>query len=444
MRGDRLGRGRPGSSAPPRPRRPDRLAGARGATRRSARPSTRCSTTSRSRWPAPRASGSPTPTAGAISTPTTTCPCVGHGHPRVTAAIARQSRGAQHEHALPPPRRDRARRAAGRDLPAGARHRAVRQLRLGGQRPGLADGDRRSPATRGGLCTDFAYHGITEATAALSPEGWLDAAGRRTSRPGRRPTPTAARTSTAGFAGALRPPGRSRDCRRRPRSSTALVTSDGIADLDPAYVQELVGSPTTPAACGSPTRSRRGHGRTGDGDVVLRALRDRPGLRHARQADGQRPPGRAPSSPAATSPPQLVGRHHALQHLRRQPGERRRRRSPCSTSSRTSACSTACSATGDALRAALRERRGRDPAIGDVRGVGPGLGRRVRRRPRDREPDGPRRARGPRRDARAAASSSAPPARHGNVLKIRPPLALTEEHVPTLAEAFATAVSDTR
>ena len=98
--------------------------------------------------------------------------------------------------------------------------------------------------------------------------------------------------------------------------------------------------------------------------------------------------------------------------------------------------------TGRALRAALDELRGRDPAIGDVRGVGLAWASNSCR-PRDREPDG--RAR--RRSATGCASSacwSAPPAPDGNVLKIRPPLALTEEHVPTLAEAFATAVSDTR
>ena len=48
----------------------------------------------------------------------------------------------QHAHALSPPRRHRARRAPGGDLPAGARHSTACQLRLGGQRSGLADGDR--------------------------------------------------------------------------------------------------------------------------------------------------------------------------------------------------------------------------------------------------------------------------------------------------------------
>ena len=183
-------------------------------------------------------------------------PCVGHAHPRVTAAIARQSAPHQHAHALPAPERDRAGRAADGDLPAGARHRAVRQLGLGGQRPRLADGDRSSPAARGGLCTAFAYHGITEATAALSPEGWFDAPGAgRTSRPGSRrrlPRQHLAR----GVRGRARAPERA-GRRRRRRSSTACITSDGIADLDPGYVQRArPADPRGRRRCGSPTRCR--------------------------------------------------------------------------------------------------------------------------------------------------------------------------------------------
>ena len=48
----------------------------------------------------------------------------------------------QHAHALPAPGGHRAGRAPDRPVPARARHRAAGQLRLGGQRPGLAHGDR--------------------------------------------------------------------------------------------------------------------------------------------------------------------------------------------------------------------------------------------------------------------------------------------------------------
>ena len=68
-------------------------------------------------------------------------PCVGHAHPRVTAAIARQGRRINTAHALPAPRGHRARGAARGPVPAGARHGHAGQLGLGGQRPGVADGD---------------------------------------------------------------------------------------------------------------------------------------------------------------------------------------------------------------------------------------------------------------------------------------------------------------
>ena len=86
---------------------------------------------------------------------------------------------------------------------------------------------------------------------------------------------------------------------------------------------------------------------------------------------------------------------------------------------------------------------GDDPAIGDVRGVGLAVGCRIRRRP-PRPANATARAHG--RSVTGCATSaswSASPALSGNVLKIRPPLALTEAHVPPLVEAFATAVSHT-
>ena len=67
---------------------------------------------------------------------------------------------------------------------------------------------------RGGLCTAYAYHGITEATAALSPEGWFGAPGPDHVETWE-PDGTAAtrRRRSSGCAGA--------GTRRRRRSSTA-------------------------------------------------------------------------------------------------------------------------------------------------------------------------------------------------------------------------------
>ena len=113
--------------------------------------SIRCSTTSRSRSPPPSGVWI-TDTAGRTYLDAyNNVPCVGHAHPRVTAAIARQSRLINTHTRYLHPARDRARRAAGGDVPAGARHRDARQLGVGGERPRLAHGDRRHRAARRAL-----------------------------------------------------------------------------------------------------------------------------------------------------------------------------------------------------------------------------------------------------------------------------------------------------
>ena len=145
-------------------------------------------------------------------------PCVGHGHPRVAAAIARQSRLHQHPHALPASDRDRARRAARGDMPAGARHRDARQLGLRGQRPGLAHRDRGHGARRRALHRvrlprHHGGHGRALARGLARRRR-----GRSTSRPGMRRTPTAGAISTR-----RRSPRRSSawaGAAWRPRSST--------------------------------------------------------------------------------------------------------------------------------------------------------------------------------------------------------------------------------
>lgn len=100
-------------------------------------------------------------------------PCVGHGHPRVTEAIARQSRRINtnmrylHEDAL-----ELADRLVA-TMPAVSGLDTVMFVNSGSEANDVAW---RLAATytgnRGALCTDVAYHGVTEATAALSPETW--------------------------------------------------------------------------------------------------------------------------------------------------------------------------------------------------------------------------------------------------------------------------------
>ena len=103
---------------------------------------------------------------------------------------------------------------------------------------------------------------------------------------------------------------------RRPRPALRAASSSGAT-------HEAGGAVDRRRGPGRPRPHRRGA-------VVLRALRRRPGLRHARQADGQRPPGRR-GHHAARHRRRARRAHDAVQHVRRQPGQRGRRARPCST-----------------------------------------------------------------------------------------------------------------
>src|SRR5262249_36630121 len=100
-------------------------------------------------------------------------PCVGHGHPRVAAAIAGQSRRINtHTRYLHPAAIELAERLVATCPPELD---TVLLVNSGSEANDLAW--RIATAVtghRGGLCTACAYHGITEATEALSPEAWSD------------------------------------------------------------------------------------------------------------------------------------------------------------------------------------------------------------------------------------------------------------------------------
>ena len=95
--------------------------------------------------------------------------------------------------------------------------------------------------------------------------------------------------------------------------------------------------------------------------------------------------------------------------------------------------------TGEALRAALRDAAAGHPEVGDVRGVGLACAVELVTDAGSRAPDGPR-ARAVRDRLRHEGVLVGTTGRHGNIIKIRPPLAFGEEHVPLVAEALATAL----
>ena len=401
-RGRRLGRAPRAAGRRPRlPARTRRCSAPRA--RRSAPPSTPCSTTSRSRSPPPRASGSPTPPAGATSTPTTTSRASGTRHPRVTAAIARQSRQINtHTRYLHPARSSSPsawRRPARRSSTPSCSSTPARRPTtwLGGWRP-------RSPAIAAGCAPNRLPRHHRGHRGAVAGRAGLTAPAPRTSRRGaaRRLPPAeprrrafATRWSACAIAACAggRDPRRPRHQRRHRRPRPRLRPRARAATR-------------APAGSGSPTRSRRASAAPATAFWGFAAVRHRPGLRHARQADGQRPPGRRGYHPerhlsAARRP------DSAVQHLRRQPGERRggargprrhrgraRARPRAAHRSRPARALTSC---------------GRDPAIGDVRGVGLAIGVEFVADPRAASPTAA--AQAVRDRMRQPACWSAPPAR---------------------------------
>jgi 4-aminobutyrate aminotransferase-like enzyme len=358
-------------------------------------------------------------------------PCVGHAHPRVTAAIARRARRINtHTRYLSEPAVELAERLAA-SCPPGLD--TVLLVNSGSEANDLAWRLARAATGRdGALCTDFAYHGLTEAVAAVSPEVWLD--GRSPDHVATWTPPDPYRGTALGeesFEAALE-----QLAARGHEPATVyldtLLTSDGIVDLDPAHVRALHRRAKAAGALWVADEVQSGHGRTGEAlwafsrfgiepDVVT--LGKPMGNGHpvaaviTRREVAQAAVGRTVlfstfggnpvSAAAALAVLDVLDDERVLDRVRR---------------------------TGETLRAALREVARRHPAIGDVRGAGLAAGIEIVR-PGGTQPDRATAAavRDGMRDRGVLVGTTG---RAGNVLKIRPPLAFTQTEVPVLVDAL--------
>jgi 4-aminobutyrate aminotransferase-like enzyme/Ser/Thr protein kinase RdoA (MazF antagonist) len=365
-------------------------------------------------------------------------PCVGHGHPRVTAAIARQGRRINtHMRYLHPAAIELAERLVALSPPELD---TVLLVNSGSEANDLAW--RMATAVtgrRGGLCTAFAYHGITEATEALSPESWLDTAPREHVE--RWEPPDAYRgefLDGAEFAAAV---GRLRARGMAPAAAIldGLVISDRIDDLEPAYVQDLVRQTREAGALWIADEVQAGHGRTGAmwafdrlGVVPDFVTLGKPmGNGHPVAAVLTRSEivqslaghtvlfstfgGNPVSAAAALAVLDVIDDERVLDRVRR---------------------------SGEALRAAVAELGGAHEAIGHVRGAGLAWGVEIVSDRAARTPDGAR-ARAVRDRMRHHGVLIGTTGRAGNILKLRPPLAFTAEHVPVLVSALDRALAET-
>jgi 4-aminobutyrate aminotransferase-like enzyme/Ser/Thr protein kinase RdoA (MazF antagonist) len=365
-------------------------------------------------------------------------PCVGHGHPRVTAAIARQGRRVNtHMRYLHPAAIELAERLTALCPPELD---TVLLVNSGSEANDLAW--RMATAVtgrRGGLCTTFAYHGITEATVALSPESWYDTAPPRHIERWEPPDPYRdEHLDGAGFAAAL---GRlrERDCPPAAAILDGVVMSDRIDDLAPAYVQDLVRQAHHAGALWIADEVQAGHGRTGamwaferfgvvpdfvtlgkpmgNGHPVAAVITHREivqalaGHTVLFSTFGGNPV----SAAAALAVLDVIADERVLDRVQ---------------------------VSGRALRRALGELAGAHAAVGHVRGAGLACGIEIVSDAAARTPDRDR-ARAVRDRLRHHGVLIGTTGRAGNILKLRPPLAFTAEHVPALVSALDTSFAET-
>jgi 4-aminobutyrate aminotransferase-like enzyme/Ser/Thr protein kinase RdoA (MazF antagonist) len=353
-------------------------------------------------------------------------PCVGHGHPRVAEAIARQGRRLNtNMRYLHPAAIELAERLIA-TMPAGSGLDTVMFVNSGSEANDMAW---RLATThtgnRGALCTDFAYHGVTEATAALSPESWQ--AGRRPDHIETWSPPDRLRgadVDDASFVAALeRLAGRG----LAPAAVIldSVLTSDGFLDVEPALVTAWVERTHAAGGLWIADEVQGGHGRVGEAMWSFQRLGITPDLVTLGKPMGNGHPvgavvtrreiaarfadetvffstfgGNPVSAAAALAVLDVLEDERVLERV---------------------------TEAGRALRDAIREKAGDDPVIVDVRGAGLAIGVEVA-------------------DTRSASAIKEGLRRHGvligtcgrdgNVLKIRPPLAFTPAEVPVFTSAL--------
>jgi 4-aminobutyrate aminotransferase-like enzyme/Ser/Thr protein kinase RdoA (MazF antagonist) len=180
-------------------------------------------------------------------------PVVGHCHPRVTEAVVRQTRALNtHSRYLYEPLVELAERLLA-TMPPGAGLDTVMLVNSGSEANDVAWRIAAGATGRGGaLVTHHAYHGVTAATADLSPEEWPT--GYEAAHVARIP----ADWSDADVAAAVA---------RRPLAATFLdagLTSDGIVPPAPERAQALARATREAGGLFVADEVQVGYGRTGE------------------------------------------------------------------------------------------------------------------------------------------------------------------------------------
>ena len=364
-------------------------------------------------------------------------PCVGHSHPRVTEATARQARLLNtnmrylHGAAIELAERLVATCPDGLDT--------VLFVNSGSEANDLAW--RMATAftgNTGGLCTSRAYHGISDASAALSPESWYG---------GRPPVhvetwaPPDTYRGTNGdpsaFAAAIQ---RLRERGIVPAAAIldGVLTSDGFYDLDPGYVGELVRLTREAGGLWIADEVQGGHGRTGDAMWSFQRFGIQPDF-----VTLGKPMGNGHPIAAVITRREIAQRFATDTVFFSTFGG-----NPVSAAAGLAVLEVLddervlprVQAAGMALRAGIRDVATRHPAIGDVRGVGLAIGIEIVRDRRTKEPD-PEATTAIKERMRDRGVLVGTTGAAGNILKVRPPLAFTTAEVPVFLAALEGALA---
>jgi 4-aminobutyrate aminotransferase-like enzyme/Ser/Thr protein kinase RdoA (MazF antagonist) len=359
-------------------------------------------------------------------------PVVGHAHPRVTGAAARQARRLEtNMRYLHPTAVELAERLVA-TCPAGLD--TVLFVNSGSEANDLAW---RLATTYtgndGGLCTAMAYHGISHAIAPLSPETWP--AGKPPSHIATWEPPDTYRGTHldgSAFADAVE---RLAAQGHAPAAAIldGVLTSDGFSDLEPTLVQAWVRMTREAGGLWIADEVQGGHGRTGEAMWSFQ--------RHGIDPDF-----------VTLGKPMGNGHPVAAVITRREIAEAFAAETVFFSTFGGNPVSAAAALAvldvledervlprvveaGEALRVAVRDVAARHPSIGDVRGVGLANGVEIVADPRAKTPD-PGLASAVKEGLRERGVLVGSTGRHGNVLKVRPPLAFTVVQVPVFAEAL--------
>ncbi len=358
-------------------------------------------------------------------------PVVGHGHPRVVEAIVRQARRLNtnmrylHETALEVAERLVASTDGELDV--------VMFVNSGSEANDVAWRIAKAvTGSSGGIATDYAYHGITEAITALTPEEW-----------GGRPPPEHVRTwrppdALRGFDGSISEfEAANRELTEgghRPAAAIldGVLTSDGIISLEPSLAAELVDLAHDAGALWVADEVQGGHGRTGAAMWSYQRLGITPDI-----VTLGKPMGNGHPVAAVITRRDLAERFSPEGEFFSTFGG-----NPVAMAAALAVLEVIdderiienAAGVGEYLAGRLREVAGRTPLIGEVRAVGLAIGVEIVT-PGTTDPD-PATTKEIVEGMRQAGVLIGTTGRHSNTLKIRPPLVFRRQEADLLVATF--------